>query len=99
MAKPSREKPTLKPSLRRIPFAITVEGAREVALTGDFSKWSASGIKLTRSQGSEWQIVLELLPGEYQYRILVDGKWSDYPKEAKRVPNGLGGTNCVLVVA
>ena len=99
MGKPARTKLPAKPALRKIPFTITVEGAREVVLTGDFAKWSKNGIKLTRGENAEWQTTLELMPGEYQYRLLVDGTWSDYPKEAKRVPNGLGGTNCVLVVA
>jgi hypothetical protein len=84
---------------RKIPYSITIDGARDVVLTGDFTGWSKTGVKLTRGDGSEWHATLELLPGRYEYRILVDGAWSDYPKEAKRVSNRLGGTNCVLVVA
>jgi hypothetical protein len=99
MVVPARVKASEKKSVRKIPFSLTVEGAREVAITGEFTAWSRTGIKLTRGDRSEWQTVLELPPGQYQYRILVDGNWSDYPMEAKRVPNGFGGTNCLLVVA
>jgi hypothetical protein len=99
MSMPSRFSASAKKIVRKIPFSITVEKAREVVLTGDFTGWSTSGIKLTPGEKSEWQTVLELSPGQHQYRILVDGKWSDYPKAAERVPNGFGGTNCVLVVA
>ncbi|MBI3858582.1 MAG: hypothetical protein HY293_23090, partial [Planctomycetes bacterium] len=41
---------------------------------------------------------LDLPPGEYEYRLIVDGVWRDHPGAAKRVPNPFGTENCVLVV-
>jgi hypothetical protein len=42
--------------------------------------------------------VLNLAPGEYQYRLLVDGEWKDHSEAKRRVPNAFGSENCVLTV-
>ena len=56
-------------------------------------------IRLTPAAGGEWTTSLELAPGEYQYRLIVDGEWRDHAEAASRVPNSFGTQNCVLVVA
>ena len=70
-------------SKKRVPFVVKVDGAREVVLKGP----------------GEWGAQLELPPGEYQYRLIVDGEWRDDPKGPKKVPNPFGTQNCVLIVA
>ena len=42
--------------------------------------------------------LLELEPGEHQYRLVIDGVWQDDPQAVKRVPNPYGGFNSVLRV-
>jgi hypothetical protein len=96
--KTERSKPTLI-TTREVPFTARAKGASEVIVTGDFTQWSAEGIRLRKGPHDEWRTVLELEPGEYQYRLLVDGSWQDDPQAAKRVPNPYGGHNAVLRVA
>ncbi len=43
--------------------------------------------------------MLELAPGEYQYRLIVDGEWRDHSEATRRVANSFGTQNCVLIVA
>lgn len=86
-------------TVKRVPFTVRMENADSVAITGDFTDWSEDGIPLTRGGRGEWKTTLGLAPGEYQYRLRVDGRWSDHSEAPKRVPNGLGGENCVLTVA
>ena len=83
---------------REVPIVVRAKGAREVAVTGDFTKWSSEGIRLRKGPNDEWRTILELEPGEYQYRLLIDGSWQDDPLAARRVPNPYGGENCVLKV-
>jgi hypothetical protein len=86
------------PALRRVPLRVRAEGAKEVVLTGDFTQWAKDKVRLTPAAGGEWTTSLELAPGEYQYRLIVDGEWRDHAEAAQRVPNSFGTQNCVLVV-
>lgn len=84
--------------LRRVRFLTKIERAEEVVLTGDFTNWAKDRIKLHPIGSGEWETVLHLAPGEYQYRLLVDGEWRDLPGAARRVPNAFGSENGVLTV-
>jgi 1,4-alpha-glucan branching enzyme len=87
-----------KPAPRRATtLAVKLDGAREVLVTGDFTQWSAEGLRLREVRQGEWAVSLDLAPGEYQYRLRVDGQWKDHP-EARRVPNPYGTENCILTV-
>jgi len=91
-------KPPLPTAKRKVPFMTRVEGAKEVLLTGDFIEWTEAGIRLVGAENQEWNAVLNLSPGEYRYRLLVDGRWEDDPEATRRVPNPFGTMDCVLVV-
>lgn len=84
---------------RRFRFRVKIEGAKEVLVTGDFTGWATDRIRLTPAESGEWRGVLELAPGEYQYRLIVDGEWRDNPDAPRRVPNAFGSENCVLTVS
>lgn len=88
-----------KPAAKRIPFAVKANGAREVVLTGDFTGWARDKVRLAPLSPGEWGTQLELVPGEYQYRLIVDGEWKDHPEATKRVPNPFGTQNCVLRIS
>jgi 1,4-alpha-glucan branching enzyme len=79
-------------------FVVKIESAKDVAVTGDFTQWSAEGVRLHQIQKGEWAVNLDLAPGEYQYRLLVDGQWKDHSEASRRVPNPFGTENCVLIV-
>ncbi len=85
--------------LKKVPLKIKAEGAKEVVLTGDFTQWAKDKVRLTPTAGGEWITVLELAPGEYQYRLIVDGEWRDHADAPKRIGNPFGTQNCVLIVA
>jgi len=98
VAVPSTPPPSSS-SRKTIPFVVKLEGAREVVLTGEFTGWSKEKVRLTPAGPGEWGAQLELPPGEYQYRLIVDGEWRDDPRGLRKVPNAFGTQNCVLVVA
>lgn len=92
-------KPTEKLSkLKTIVLATRIAGAGSVRVSGDFTQWSAEGIPLEKSADGGWKITLKLAPGDYQYRLLVDGVWRDHPEAVKQVPNPYGSQNGVLTV-
>lgn len=84
---------------KRVPIVVKLAGARDVVLTGDFTGWARDRVQLLPAGPGEWGTLLQLLPGEYQYRLIVDGEWRDDPGGTKRVPNPFGTHNSVLTVA
>jgi len=76
--------------------------ARDVRIAGDFNGWVPDkGVRsLTEKAGGEqvWTKVLQLRPGTYQYRYVVDGDWCEDPNNPQHAPGRVGERNSVLVV-
>ena len=89
---------TAKRATRRVPIIVKETIAEEVRVTGDFTNWVKDGIRLSHDGKNEWRTVLPLEPGEYQYRLIVDGEWKDHLEATERVANPFGSENCVLKV-
>jgi 1,4-alpha-glucan branching enzyme len=92
------EKAVTRPAFRRVAIVVKAPEAREVRVTGDFTRWVKQGIRLSHDGKGQWRTVLPLDPGEYQYRLLVDGEWKDHAEATERVANPFGSENCVLKV-
>ncbi|HLY09614.1 MAG TPA: glycogen-binding domain-containing protein [Planctomycetota bacterium] len=88
-----------KVTTRWIPYEVKLSGVHDVVITGDFVQWAIQGVPLSYDGGETWRTALDLPAGEYQYRLIVDGQWADDPQAVKRVPNGYGSQNCVLIVS
>ncbi len=91
-------KPVAQSAASRVDLVVDAAEAAQVAVTGDFTGWSPEGVPLAKGERGEWRATLELAPGEYQYRLRVDGEWRDHAEAQKRVPNPFGSENCVLQV-
>lgn len=80
-------------------FSITAPGALSVMLVGDFTQWQDKPISMVKRGGGLWTASVNLPPGTYHYRFLVDGQWRDDPENTLRVPNPYGGENSVRAVS
>jgi hypothetical protein len=70
--------------------------AKLVTLAGSFNKWNRLHTFFYR-KGDEWVANVDLPPGQYQYKIVVDGNWIlDPGNKATAIENG--NTNSALVV-
>lgn len=73
--------------------------AKDVSLVGDFNNWGSEPLALVNVRNGTWEAELELLPGMYQYNLVVDGEdWVSNPNSKGEVPDGFGGTNSVVIV-
>jgi len=76
--------------------------AGDVRIAGDFNGWVPDkGVRsLLESDGQTkvWTKILQLPPGTYQYRYVVDGQWREDPENPEVVTNAVGGRTSVLVV-
>jgi 1,4-alpha-glucan branching enzyme len=84
---------------RLVPFDVEAPGAMYVEVTGDFTGWVKDGIRLRRRGQDGWRAYLTLEPGEYQYRLRINGEWKDHAGASRRVTNSFGTQNCVFEVA
>ena len=67
----------------------------QVCLAGDFNGW----IPMPMGKLDDgFQAIVDLSPGEYQYKFIVDGEWHEDPAAEKLIPNEFGTANCVLIV-
>ena len=77
-------------------------GATDVRIAGDFNGWVPDKDVQSQVQadGSEriWTKILNLSPGTYHYRYVVDGEWRQDPANPEVAPGPVGGENSVLVV-
>ena len=55
MVAPVAEAKSSKPLAKRVPIVVKIEGAKEVAITGDFTGWKEDGIKLVKIPTGEWR--------------------------------------------
>lgn len=71
---------------------------RRLQIAGDFNDWIPDGGVETRKLEGNWQKVLRVPEGAYEYRVIIDGIWQQDPTNPYEVPNHLGGNNSLLRV-
>ena len=80
-------------------FAVDAPAAGSVYLTGEFTNWSREGIKIERDgDDGLWKVDVDLDPGEYEYRYIIDGVWIKDPRNVDSVLNEFGQENSLLIV-
>ncbi|HKQ52264.1 MAG TPA: glycogen-binding domain-containing protein, partial [Pyrinomonadaceae bacterium] len=67
-----------------------------VTLAGTFNNWDQSLVVCGR-EGNAWVCRLDLEPGEYAYKFIVDGNWVLDPDNPNTTEDEAGNTNNVLV--
>ena len=98
--RPTRE---VERAQQEIVFQFRDRDASDVRLAGDFNGWIPDKDVRSRVQteGAQriWTKILNLPPGTYEYRYVVDGEWCEDPENPHAVPGPVGGRNSVLVVS
>jgi CubicO group peptidase (beta-lactamase class C family) len=69
--------------------------AKIVNLAGTFNEWKPSSI-VCGKEGAEWICRVELKPGKYLYKFIVDGHWITDPANPAIEDDGRGNTNSVI---
>jgi 1,4-alpha-glucan branching enzyme len=86
------------PEMERISIELFHPAATEVFVAGSFNGWDPSATPLQPRGDGRWAVELLLNRGNYEYRFLVDGQWTDDPLSPAYVSNPFGGLNCILAV-
>jgi 1,4-alpha-glucan branching enzyme len=84
--------------MARVKFQFKSSHAATVALVGDFNGWNTTTHQMKRGRGNSWTLEVDLPPGRYQYKFVVDGRewWND--PESPKAPNIWGTVNSYVDV-
>ena len=88
-----------KTAKKRITFTFSASDAAEVFLVGDFNGWDETAAPMKYKATGEFEKILQLSPGRYEYKFKVDGRWECDPGNWDRCENPHGSMNSVLTVA
>ncbi|MEZ5398810.1 MAG: glycogen-binding domain-containing protein [Bryobacteraceae bacterium] len=87
-------------------ISCRAQDASTVFLAGTFNDWNPEATPMSRNDSGEWTVTLELVPGRYEYKFVVDGQWCCEPgcddasfSSADTVMNALGTRNRSIEVS
>lgn len=69
--------------------------AKTVQVVGTFNDWDPATGKMQKVKG-QWRKRINLQPGRYEYKFVVDGQWCNDPDASEAVTNEFGSENSVL---
>ena len=72
-------------------------GARVVALAGSFNEFKQSQL-VCGKEGDGWICRIDLAPGKYTYKFIIDGDWILDPENPNTEDDERGFTNSLVVV-
>lgn len=71
------------------------KSASKVYISGTFNNWSTSQTPM-KFVGTGWMVDLNLNPGKYAYKFIVDGRWITDPSNKLRERGDAGADNSVV---
>lgn len=81
-------------------LTLVSPSAKEVYVVGDFNNWAMDQAhKLTFKNEGRWEKKLDLKPGKYRYKFVVDGQWVTDPQNAQTESNPFGGVDSVMTIS
>ena len=82
-------------SLRSVEISCHAPDAQSVFLAGTFNAWDPSARPMKKATEGMWRSTLQLAPGVYEYKFLVDGEWVCKPGVDEIDPTLLSDSDCV----
>jgi len=80
-------------------FVQPSEGRTKVGIAGDFNNWNPATTPMDKHHElGVWQACIDIPPGRYRYRLVVDGQWVKDPYNPTTETNPFGELNSVLEV-
>ncbi len=98
---PLREERPREPAaapLQKIVLSYRNPERHEIQIAGEFNEWTADKGVQTVHKNDVVHKILYVAPGDYQYRLIVDGKWRNDPTNPRQVLSALGIHNSLLHV-
>ena len=81
-----------------VTFELAAPDAGAVFVAGEFNSWDPEANPLAKDEGGVFRATIEIAPGTYEYKFVVDGTWMEDPANPETVSDPYGGKNSVLTV-
>jgi Glycogen recognition site of AMP-activated protein kinase len=88
-----------KGSVRLAYLGLKDAPAQSVCLAGTFNNWRPEATRMRQIDRDCWIADLSLVPGRYEYRLVVDGEWLPDLLAEEYAFNPFGGINSVLTIS
>ncbi len=82
--------------VKPVEFKFYAPQAKRVSLAGNFNKWDTSALSAKKDSKGNWVTKVNLRPGRYEYKFIVDGTWLTDPRCINYSTNAFGTQNCVI---
>jgi len=79
-------------------FSIAAPDASQVFLAGEMTDWDAGKVAMQRDEHGTWHTALDLEPGQWIYKFVVDGQWVPDPAGDDHDADGRGGQHSFVFV-
>lgn len=84
---------------RGVLFVQPGDSTQSIHIAGEFNHWSPTADRLRYNpEAGVYQTMIELPPGRFQYRLIIDGQWQRDPYNPSQELNAFGVANSVIVV-
>jgi enterochelin esterase-like enzyme len=79
-------------------FELNMPDAHSVYLAGEMTGWDQGKRPMRRDSDAKWRVTVDLAPGEWLYKFVVDGRWMADPASPDHDADGQGGEHSFLFV-
>lgn len=79
-------------------FRFFAPQAKRVSLAGNFNNWDTKALTAKKDSRGNWSVKVNLRPGRYEYKFVVDGTWLNDPRCSACASNSFGSQNCIVEV-
>ena len=77
-------------------FKLYAPQAKRVSVAGSFNGWDTKKFSAKKDSRGNWKVEVNLKPGRYEYKFLVDGSWMNDPHCNSFATNSFGSQNSVI---
>ena len=81
-----------------VTFSLAAPDARQVFVAGEMTDWDAGKREMQRDASGTWYVTLDLEPGQWLYKFVVDGRWVQDPATPDHDADGQGGQHSFVFV-
>ena len=79
----------------KVEISCPAPNAQAVFLAGTFNAWDPTACAMKRDAEGVWHANLQLSPGVYEYKFVIDGAWVCKPGVEESDPAPLSDGNCI----
>ncbi|OYU46648.1 MAG: hypothetical protein CFE44_01065 [Burkholderiales bacterium PBB4] len=81
-----------------VDFQLAQPQAKSVFLAGEMTSWDAGKQAMQQGPDGVWRLSLDLPPGQWLYKFVVDGQWVHDPQGPDHDADGRGGRHSMVWV-